>query len=110
MDNGSGGGGGGLFASAVGVGVGVGVGLGLGLVSAGLGPSNPGGGGASGGGATAAVVEAELLRLVVDGRETGVTFADFPYYLRYAWGSTASSVRLGNGSLLTPLFRVVSGI
>ncbi|TKW15475.1 hypothetical protein SEVIR_5G239100v4 [Setaria viridis] len=84
MDNGSGGGGGGgggLFASAVGVGVGVGVGLGLGLVSAGLGPSNPGGGGASGGGATAAVVEAELLRLVVDGRETGVTFADFPYYL-----------------------------
>jgi hypothetical protein len=81
MDNGSGGG---LFASAVGVGVGLG--LGIGLVSAGLGPSNPGGGGASGGGLTAAVVEAELLRLVVDGRETGVTFADFPYYLRYAWG------------------------
>ena len=78
-----------LFASAVGVGVGVGVGLGL--VTAGLGPSAPGGGGASGGGATAAVVEAELRRLVIDGREAGVTFADFPYYLRYVWGSSSSS-------------------
>ncbi|PUZ55742.1 hypothetical protein GQ55_5G236800 [Panicum hallii var. hallii] len=77
MDHGSSSGS--LFASAVGVGVGVGVGLGL--VSAGLGPSAPGGGGASGGGATAAVVEAELRRLVVDGHEAGVTFADFPYYL-----------------------------
>ncbi|RLN21792.1 ribosome biogenesis ATPase RIX7-like [Panicum miliaceum] len=79
MDHGSSSGS--LFASAVGVGVGVGVGLGLGLVSAGLGPSAPGGGGASGGGATVAVVEAELRRLVVDGREVGITFADFPYYL-----------------------------
>ena len=84
-----------LFASAVGVGVGVGVGLGL--VTAGLGPSAPGGGGASGGGATAAVVEAELRRLVVDGRETGVTFADFPYYLRCVWGSSSTApARRGN--------------
>ncbi|OEL17291.1 Spastin [Dichanthelium oligosanthes] len=79
MDHSSGSGG--LFASALGVGVGLG--LGLGLVSAGLAPSAPGGGGggASGGGVTAAVVEAELRRLVVDGRDSGVTFADFPYYL-----------------------------
>ncbi|XP_062206156.1 peroxisomal ATPase PEX6-like isoform X2 [Phragmites australis] len=65
-----------LFASVVGVGVGVG--LGLGLVSARLALSTPGGG--SGGGASAKEVEAELRRLVVDGRETGVTFSNFPYY------------------------------
>ncbi|KAJ1284389.1 hypothetical protein BS78_03G200000 [Paspalum vaginatum] len=64
----------GLLASAVGVGVGVGVGLGL--ISARLAASASGGGGA-----TAADVEAELQRLLVEGRETGVTFADFPYCL-----------------------------
>jgi hypothetical protein len=106
MDHGSSSGS--LFASAVGVGVGVGVGLGL--VSAGLGPSAPGGGGASGGGATAAVVEAELRRLVVDGHEAGVTFADFPYYLRYVWGSTAPARRGNRKPVCSPfLFRLGKG-
>ncbi|CAL4948651.1 unnamed protein product [Urochloa decumbens] len=78
MNNSSGGSG--LFAAAAAA-AGVGVGVGLGLLSAGLAPSAPGGGGDSGGGATADVLEAELLRLVVEGGNTGVTFADFPYYL-----------------------------
>ncbi|KAM0843251.1 hypothetical protein ACQ4PT_057839 [Festuca glaucescens] len=67
---------GGLFASAIGVGVGVGIGL----VSARLTAepiSGPGGDGRAAG----AEVEAELRRLVVEGRESGVTFDDFPYYL-----------------------------
>ncbi|KAL3837725.1 hypothetical protein ACJIZ3_022316 [Penstemon smallii] len=63
--------------------VGLGVGVGLGLVS----------GSTVGkwtGGSTCAAVEAgisdeqikvELLRLVVDGKESNVTFKDFPYYL-----------------------------
>lgn len=62
-----------LFASAVSVGVG----LGIGLVSARLtAASIPDDGGVAG-----AEVEAELRRLVVDGRDSGVTFDDFPYYL-----------------------------
>ncbi|CAL4975209.1 unnamed protein product [Urochloa decumbens] len=69
MNNGSG-----LFAAAA-------VGVGLGLLSARLAPSAPDRGGDSGGGATADVLEAELLRLVVERGDTGVTFADFPYYL-----------------------------
>jgi hypothetical protein len=64
-----------IIASAVGVGVGVGVGIGL--VSSRL------TGLATGGGATAAEVEAELRCLVVDGRDVGVSFDDFPYYLRF---------------------------
>ncbi|EAY75016.1 hypothetical protein OsI_02914 [Oryza sativa Indica Group] len=65
-----------IIASAVGVGVGVGVGIGL--VSSRLTGLATGGGG---GGATAAEVEAELRCLVVDGRDVGVSFDDFPYYL-----------------------------
>ncbi|CAO2179149.1 unnamed protein product [Urochloa humidicola] len=85
MNNGGsgsgGGGGGGLFSSALGVGVGVGVGVGLGLLSAGLAPSAPSGDEFSSGGASPEELQAELLRLVVHGRDSGVTFADFPYYL-----------------------------
>ena len=33
-------------------------------------------------GITADKIEAELLRLVVDGRENKVTFDEFPYYIR----------------------------
>ncbi|CAM0881765.1 unnamed protein product [Alopecurus aequalis] len=65
-----------LFASAVGVGVGVGIGL----VSARL-TAAPNSGASSDGRAAGAEVEAELRQLVVDGRESGVTFDDFPYYL-----------------------------
>ncbi|CAL1388258.1 unnamed protein product [Linum trigynum] len=64
--------------SALSVGVGVGVGLGLASPSV----SKWAGGNAS---ATNAVtgdkLEHELLRQVLHGRESGVTFAEFPYYL-----------------------------
>uniref|UniRef100_A0ACD5T6S6 Uncharacterized protein n=1 Tax=Avena sativa TaxID=4498 RepID=A0ACD5T6S6_AVESA len=64
-----------LLASAVGVGVGVG----LGLASARWGkPAHAAeGGGGGGGGAGVAEVEAELRRLVVDGRNSGVSFDEF---------------------------------
>ncbi|KAM0830317.1 hypothetical protein ACQ4PT_066288 [Festuca glaucescens] len=65
-----------LFASAIGVGVGVGIGL----VSARL-TAEPISGAGGDGRAAGAEVEAELRRLVVEGRESGVTFDDFPYYL-----------------------------
>lgn len=61
-----------LSALSVGVGVGVGVGLGVNKWS-------------SGGleeGLTAAQIEQELLRLIVDDRDDKVTFKDFPYYIR----------------------------
>ncbi|CAH1445518.1 unnamed protein product [Lactuca virosa] len=60
-----------LSALSVGVGVGVGVGLGVNKWS-------------SGGleeGLTAAQIEQELLRLIVDDRDDKVTFKDFPYYI-----------------------------
>jgi MerR family mercuric resistance operon transcriptional regulator len=38
--------------------------------------------------------EAELRRLVIEGRESGVTFDDFPYYLR----SVAGSLSLSRGA------------
>jgi hypothetical protein len=67
-----------MVMSAVGIGIGVGVGLGL--------ASAPWAGGGSGGPARAGVtlerVEQELRRLVVDGKESKVTFDEFPYYLR----------------------------
>lgn len=65
-----------LLVSALGVGVGVG----LGLASAkwAVQPAANG----DGFGAGAADLEAELRRLVLDGRECDVTFDEFPYYLR----------------------------
>ncbi|KAM0902469.1 hypothetical protein ACQ4PT_019291 [Festuca glaucescens] len=66
-----------MVMSAVGIGIGVGVGLGL--------ASAPWAGGGSGGPARAGVtlerVEQELRRLVVDGKDSKVTFDEFPYYL-----------------------------
>lgn len=67
-----------LLISALSVGVGVGVGLGLAsgqTVSQWAAKS-------SAHGVTAEKIEQELLRQVIDGRETKVTFDDFPYYLR----------------------------
>ncbi|KAI3508347.1 hypothetical protein L1887_23353 [Cichorium endivia] len=60
-----------LSALSVGVGVGVGVGLGVNKWS-------------SGGleeGVTAAQIEQELIRLIVDDRDEKVTFKEFPYYI-----------------------------
>jgi hypothetical protein len=78
-----------LFASAIGVGVGVGIGL----VSARL-TADPISGAGGDGRAAGAEVEAELRRLVIKGRESGVTFDDFPYYLR----SVAGSLSLSRGA------------
>ncbi|CAJ1937346.1 unnamed protein product [Sphenostylis stenocarpa] len=67
-----------ILISALGVGVGVGVGIGLasgpsvGKWGANTFPSNA---------ITAEKMEQEMLRQVVDGRESNVTFEKFPYYL-----------------------------
>lgn len=66
-----------ILLSALSVGVGVGVGLGLASgqnkLNAKASPLNA---------ITAENLEQEMLRQVIDGRETGVTFDQFPYYLR----------------------------
>ncbi|KAF8413256.1 hypothetical protein HHK36_001232 [Tetracentron sinense] len=67
-----------ILMSALSVGLGVGVGLGLAsgqTVSKWIGSSSPPNG------ITAERIEEELLRQVVDGRESNVTFDEFPYYL-----------------------------
>lgn len=67
--------------SALSVGVGVGLGLASGqTVCKWTGYSNSSS--SEEGGATAAQIEHELLRLVVDGKDSKVTFDDFPYFLR----------------------------
>ncbi|XP_072994780.1 uncharacterized protein [Typha latifolia] len=60
-----------LLMSAFGVGIGVGVGLGVGKWAAPM----------SATGVTEENVEAELMRQVMDGRDSKVTFDEFPYYL-----------------------------
>lgn len=62
-----------ILLSALSVGVGVGVGLGVNKWSS-------GGGGDEG--VTAAQIEYELFRLIVDGKDEKDTLKDFPYYLR----------------------------
>lgn len=64
------------------LGVGVGVGLGIGLASGQAVGKWAAPAGSSSDGVTEEAVEAELRRRVVDGRETEVTFDEFPYYLR----------------------------
>ncbi|KAK1322151.1 Katanin p60 ATPase-containing subunit A1 [Acorus calamus] len=67
-----------LLMSALGVGLGVGVGLGL---ASGQTVSKWTLGSASSNATTAEQVEQELLRQVVEGRDSKVTFDEFPYYL-----------------------------
>ncbi|GMI96237.1 DUO1-activated ATPase 1 [Hibiscus trionum] len=66
-----------LLLSALGVGVGVGVGLGLASGQSGW----TGGGSAAPTAFTLEDMEKELIRLIVDGRESHVRFDEFPYYL-----------------------------
>lgn len=64
--------------------LGVGVGVGLGLAS-GQAINKWTGGGVNSSpaeGVTADQIEHELRRLVVDGKDSKVSFDDFPYYLR----------------------------
>ncbi|XP_019446555.1 PREDICTED: uncharacterized AAA domain-containing protein C16E9.10c-like [Lupinus angustifolius] len=67
-----------LLISALSVGVGVGVGLGL---ASGQSVTKWGGNNSSSNSITAENIEQEMLRQVVDGRESNVTFDKFPYYL-----------------------------
>ena len=71
-----------ILLSALGVGVGVGVGVGLGLAS-GQSVGKWGANSCSSNAITAEKMEQEMLRQVVDGRESNVTFDKFPYYLRH---------------------------
>lgn len=68
-----------IFLSALSVGVGVGVGLGL---SSGQAVSKWVNGNCSADEVTAEQIEQELMRQVLDGRDSKVTFEEFPYYLR----------------------------
>ncbi|KAG4391586.1 hypothetical protein GLYMA_05G212900v4 [Glycine max] len=67
-----------ILISALGVGVGVGVGIGL---ASGQSVGNWGANTFSSNAITAEKMEQEMLRQVVDGRESNVTFDKFPYYL-----------------------------
>ncbi|XP_004511542.1 uncharacterized protein [Cicer arietinum] len=68
----------GMLISALGVGVGVGVGLGL---ASGQSVTKWGANPFSSNAITPEKIEHEMLRLIVDGRESNVTFDNFPYYL-----------------------------
>lgn len=68
-----------VWLSALGVGVGVGLGLGL---ASGQTVSNWTGAGSVSNAVTLERMEQEMLRQIVDGRESKVTFDQFPYYLR----------------------------
>lgn len=70
-----------MLLSALGVGVGVGVGLGLASGHQAVGKW-AGGNSSSSNAVTAEKMEKEILRQVVDGRESKITFDEFPYYLR----------------------------
>lgn len=67
-----------ILLSALSVGVGVGIGLASGQTV-----SKWVGGSSSIDGVTGEQIEQELMKHIVDGRESKVTFDDFPYYLRY---------------------------
>lgn len=67
-----------LLMSALGVGVGVGIGLASGQNLGKWGANSC----SSNNNITAEKIEQEMLRSVVDGRETNVNFDQFPYYLR----------------------------
>lgn len=70
----------GLLLSALSVGVGVGVGLGL---ATGQSVKQWSASNSSSNLITADKLEQEMLKHIVDGRESKVTFDDFPYYLRF---------------------------
>lgn len=63
--------------------VGLGVGVGLGLASGQTVGRWVGGGSCPAGVVTAEKIEQELMRQIIDGRESSVKFDEFPYYLRW---------------------------
>lgn len=76
-----------ILMSALGVGIGVGIGLASGhTVSKWTGGAN-----SSSNAVTPQAMEQEMLNLIVDGRNSKVTFDEFPYYLRYSCNFSVSS-------------------
>ncbi|GFP81038.1 uncharacterized aaa domain-containing protein c24b10.10c [Phtheirospermum japonicum] len=69
-----------VFLSALSIGVGVGVGLGL-VSGSTVGKWTGGASSAAENAISAEQLELEMLRLVVDGKQSKVTFKDFPYFL-----------------------------
>ncbi|GKE34632.1 hypothetical protein Tco_1453954 [Tanacetum coccineum] len=73
-----------LFMSALSVGIGVGVGFGMGKTvsrwTGGDDSSSSSSGGSSG--LTPQTMEREMLSMIVDGKDSKITFDEFPYYLR----------------------------
>ncbi|KAI3756400.1 hypothetical protein L1987_56220 [Smallanthus sonchifolius] len=65
------------FVSALSVGIGIGVGLGMGRTVNRL----TSGGDSSANGVTPQIMEREMLSMIIDGRDSKVTFYEFPYYL-----------------------------
>ncbi|XP_024994003.1 ribosome biogenesis ATPase RIX7 isoform X7 [Cynara cardunculus var. scolymus] len=66
-----------LFMSALSVGIGVGVGIGMGKTMS----RWTGGDDSSGNGLTPQTMEREMLSMIVDGKDSKITFDEFPYYL-----------------------------
>ena len=66
-----------IMMSALSVGIGVGIGLASGQTV-----SKWTGGGSSSNGLTPQVMEKEMMNVLVDGKDSKVTFDQFPYYLR----------------------------
>ncbi|KAD4178393.1 hypothetical protein E3N88_26984 [Mikania micrantha] len=65
------------FVSALSVGIGIGVGLGVGRTV----NRFTGGGDSLANGITPQVMEREMLSMIIDGRDSKITFYEFPYYL-----------------------------
>nr|GEU92359.1 hypothetical protein [Tanacetum cinerariifolium] len=86
------------FVSALSVGIGIGVGLGVGRTVNRL----ASGGDSAASGLTPQAMEREMLSLIMDGRDSKVTFYEFPYYLSEQTRSllTMSSTILSNCDLL----------
>lgn len=78
-----------ILISALGVGVGVGVGIGL---ASGQSVGKWGANTFSSNAITAEKMEQEMLRQVVDGRESNATFDKFPYYLRHNTNNLCSLI------------------
>lgn len=70
--------GGRAFVSALSVGIGIGVGLGVGRTVNRLTAGND----SSTNALTPQIMEREMLGLIMDGKDSKVTFYEFPYYLR----------------------------
>ncbi|KAI3501358.1 hypothetical protein L1887_29224 [Cichorium endivia] len=66
-----------LFMSALSVGIGVGVGIGMGKTVS----RWTGGDDSTGNGLTPQTMEREMLSMIVDGKDSKITFDQFPYYL-----------------------------